>query len=721
LALFSMLSVWAQSPEFDFEAYRLTRIATAVRITDEITLDGRLDEEAWKLGVPLTDFITRLPREGFPASEKTEVRLLYDDNNLYAGFTAFDSAIENLVINELREDFTFGQNDLCSIIIDSLHDGRSGFFFNVNPAGARRDGQIYNDGQTNADWDGVWDAKTSIAAEAYFVEIVIPFKTLRFTADEMQEWGLNTGRRISRRNEESQWSPVPQRFGGLKVSMAGTLRGLESIRQGRNLKVKPFFTAGVTQVRSNAPGGELQTLRSLTRFKDYDGGIDAKYSLTPSLTLDTTYRTDFAQVEVDQQQVNLTRFNVFFPEKRDFFLENAGTFTFGGGNNSNLVPFFSRRIGLSSAGTPIPIVGGARVTGQIDKYDVGFLAMKTESLGATPSNNYVVGRLKRNLFTRSWIGGLVTSRDSSNDGDYNRVFGIDASFVFYNKLELDSYILRSDTPQLTGRDQARRFSTAWRDDELVMSAEYNAVQANFNPEVGFIRREDMSQYSAELSWLPRLRQSRTIRNLIFTTTVDYFEDDAGTVETRTQVLNLGAQLTNGGSVNFEAERTFDRLVEDFAIRPSVVIPLGDYPYTSYTGRFTSNQSRMFAGSGSITTGGFWHGDRKSVTGGLTIRPDYHLNIGLDYSRNRVSLPGSGAFTTELIGARFLYAFTARAFLNAFFQYNADTHQVSSNIRFNLIHHPLSDLYLVYNDRRDTRAGLLLERAFIVKVTNLFTF
>ena len=224
--------------------------------------------------------------------------------------------------------------------------------------------------------------------------------------------------------------------------------------------------------------GQIQTLRSATRLKDYDGGVDAKYGLTPSLTLDATYRTDFAQVEVDQQQVNLTRFNLFFPEKRDFFLENAGTFNFGvpggtGVGQSNLVPFFSRTIGLNG-GTPVPIVGGARVSGKAGKYDLGFLAMKTESLTAgtrsIPANNYLVSRVKRTFSTSSWVGGIVTNRDSTVPGDYNRVYGADAHFQFYDKLEFDSYLLRSETPGKSGKDQARRFQTAWRDDEFSASA-----------------------------------------------------------------------------------------------------------------------------------------------------------------------------------------------------------------------------------------------------------
>src|SRR5687767_12447148 len=467
------LPAFAQLTEAQFESIRLSKVVTAVRLTEPINFDGRLDERVWQMAEPATDFYQKLPNNGSPASERTEVRFAYDDDNLYVGVTAFDTNPERELIRDLREDFDFGNTDLIQLLIDSLRDGRSGFTFVVNPAGARRDTQVSNNGTTNQDWDGVWDAKTSRNGEAWFVEYMIPFKTLRFSLASTQEWGLNVSRKVMHRNEESNWAPVPLRYNGTRPALAGTLRGLENVEQRRNLKIKPYVIAGGTQARA---ASQLRT------NSDFDGGFDVKYSLTPSMTFDATYRTDFAQVEVDQQQVNLTRFNLFFPEKRDFFLENAGTFTFGGVGQSvfstnvgTLVPFFSRRIGLSAAGTPIPIVGGGRVSGQVAGYDVGVLAMKTERLGSTPSNNYLVSRVKRNIFSTSWVGAIVTDRESGVANDYNRVYGPDIHLQF-DQLEVDSYILRSDTPGRAGRNQARKLQTAWRDDELTLSTEYNAVQ-----------------------------------------------------------------------------------------------------------------------------------------------------------------------------------------------------------------------------------------------------
>lgn len=355
--------------------------------------------------------------------------------------------------------------------------------------------------------------------------------------------------------------------------------------------------------------------------------------------------------------------------------------------------------------------------------------MKTESddTRSIPSNGYLVGRVKRNFSTSSWIGALVTNRDSTLAGDYNRVYGADAHFQFYERLEFDSYLLRSDTPGKSGKDQARNFATAWRDDELVVGAEYYAVQTNFNPEMGFVRRKDITQYSGNVSWLPLLRRSRTVRNLIFSTDLDYYEGGNAKVETRTQGINVGVELQNGGSGNFSVVENFDRLVDPFLIRSrerghaaDLAIDVGDYRYREYSLSFNSSQRGKITGNVNITLGEFWNGHRKSFGGALDWRPNYHMNINVDYSHNRVNLP-NGSFRTTLVGARLSYGFSPRLFLDGFFQYNADTHQVSSNIRFNFIHHPLSDLYLVYNDRRDTLSGQLVERTFIVKVTNLFSF
>jgi hypothetical protein len=699
----------------DYENLRRSRIVDAVRIQEAIELDGRLDEPAWKSAPPATDFIQQQPSPGEPASQRTEVRFLYDDTNLYIGVTCFQAADLPLVIGDITQDFNFGQSDALNVILDTLNDDRSGFMFMTNPGGARRDGQTFNDGELgNIDWDGVWDVKASRFEGGWIAEYMIPFKTVRFRTEQIQDWGFNITRAVRGINEQSHWAPVPIRFSPTRVSLAGTVRGFEGLRQGRNFNVKPFIVAGASQLRID---GRMQSTRSLGRLDDYDGGFDTKYSITPSLTLDTTYRTDFAQVEADTQQVNLTRFNLFFPEKRDFFLENSGTFAFGPGGN--LLPFFSRRIGLSPAGTPIPIIGGARTSGRIGSFDTGFLAMKTDDQGATPSNNYLVGRVKRNLMRSSWIGAIVTNR-ASTFGDYNRVYGADAHFQFMQRLEFDSYILASDTPDLDGRRLARRFQSAWRDDEFSISGQYNEVQPNFNPEVGFIRRRDNAQYQGEVSYQPQFQQNDTIRNLSFSTSVDYYKGiSSGQIETRAHEAAMGIEFDDNSNANFTITNTFDRLLESDRIQGIDLSP-GDYDYLGYAASYTSNNAKAISGNASMDWGEFWDGTRRSFGGSVSVKPNYHLNLSLNYNRDTLEL-ANGTAVSNLVGTRIVYGFSPRSFFNAFVQYNSASREVSTNIRFNIMYRPLSDLYIVYNDRRDSSIGEPLERAFIVKLTRLVTF
>jgi uncharacterized protein DUF5916/cellulose/xylan binding protein with CBM9 domain len=685
-------------------------VAQAVRIAERLTIDGRLDEPAWELAQAAGNFIQWEPDPGMPSSEKTEVRFLYNDDNLYIGARCWDSDPRHLTIHELRQDFESRQSDTFAVFLDSLHDRQSGFSFWTNPAGARRDVQIFqDDAQRSVDWDGVWDVKTTVDEQGWTAEFVIPFKTLRFSNAPAQEWGLNMLRRIRRRNEDSYWSPLPRRYSTMRASIAGTLTGFENIRQGRNLKIKPSVVASVTELAA-APTG-----------RDADGGLDVKYGLSPSMTLDLTYRTDFSQVEVDQQQVNLTRFNLLFPEKREFFLENSGLFTIAGGRDANVYPFFSRRIGLSASGTPIPIVGGARMSGTRGNYDLGVLAMRTEGQGGRAADTFAVGRLRRNFRRTSAVGAIVTSRQSAETGDSNRLYGVDTLLRFFNgKLETSSFLMRTETPALRGRDQARLVAVGWNDDNVTVAAQYDTVQPNFNPEVGFVRRRNMTRYASDASWRPRPRGSRHVRNFTFAAGTELFLDEHGFMETREQAGEAGISFHNSSLIAVNVTNTFDRLAAPFAIRPTVILPAGDYEYLRYALRYNSNLGRAVSGNVNVSTGEFWDGRSWAATGGLDIKPNHHLNVELSVSRNQVELP-AGDFTTTIVGLRLLYAFTSNAFFNSFLQYNATTSEFNANTRVNIIHRPLSDLYVVFNEQRDTTSGALRARGVILKFTNLFDF
>jgi len=702
----------------DFTSARFDRVVHAVRISDRINVDGQLDEPAWQRAEPASDFVQWEPHPEMPASERTEVRFLYDEDNLYIGARCWDSDAAHLTVHELRQDFESREEDVLAILIDSLHDDQSGFSFWTNPAGARRDVQIFqDDAQRSVDWDGVWNVRVAVDERGWTAEFVIPFKTLRFSSAAQQEWGLNMLRRVKRKNEDSYWSPLPRRYRTMRPSLSGSIKDLQGIRQGRNLKIKPYGIASTTQLAANR----------LSRDNKLNGGVDAKYGLTPSQTLDLTYRTDFSQVEADQQQVNLTRFNISFPEKREFFLENSGVFGVAGGGSSssagsaNVVPFFSRRIGLSGAGMPIPIVGGARLSGTSGAYDVGFLAMKTEDLGTVLSNNFVVGRLRRNFFGGSSIGAIVTSRDSTRSGDHNQLYGVDTLLRFFErKLDVSAYLLGTETPGLEGASQARLLDAAWRDDDFTIVGRYETVQPDFNPEVGFVRRDDMTHYAGEGSWQPRPRNRTRIRNYEFGAGADLFQDPTGRTETEEQTVSAGIAFQDSSGLAFAVTNTFDRLTEPFAIQRTVIIPPGDYEYHRYSLNYSSNRGRGLSGNVKLGTGEFWDGRSWSADGGIELRPNYHLDLNLTFGRNQVSLP-EGDFSTTLIGLRFLYAFTSNAFFNSFLQYNATTNEFSANTRLNIIHRPLSDLYVVYNEQRSTVSRALLGRGLTVKFTNLFDF
>jgi hypothetical protein len=391
------------------------------------------------------------------------------------------------------------------------------------------------------------------------------------------------------------------------------------------------------------------------------------------------------------------------------------------GGTANIVPFFSRRIGLSAAGAPIPIVGGARVSGTTGPYDVGLLAMKTEREGDVPSNAFVVARLRRNFQSSSSVGVIMTSRDSTRAGDHNRLYGVDTLLRFFQrKLDVSAYLLGTDTPARQGADQARLVDAAWHDNDFSLAARYETVQPNFNPELGFVRRKDTTHYAGDGSWQPRPRNNTYVRNFDLTLATDLYQDGSGRVQTREHSVSTGIAFQNSSALSFNVTNTFDRLVTPFAIQRAVIIPVGDYTYQRSSLDYSSNRGRSLSGNVKVSSGEFWDGHSWSAEGGFELRPSYHLDVNLTFSRNQVDLP-AGDFATTLVGLRVLYAFTSNAFLNSFLQYNATTSEFSSNTRFNIIHRPLSDLYVVYNEQRDTISGLLLARGVTVKFTNLFDF
>ena len=702
--------------------------AQATRAAGRVVLDGVLDEADWHRADSISGFYQAQPYPGYPASERTVVRILYDDEYLYIGAICYDSKPDELTVMGLEQDFSTRDNDLFGLTLDTFLDRRNSFLFAVNPKGALADFQAFNDGRNvNRSWEGVVKVKTRIHDRGWTVEMALPFTTLRFDPSKPQQtWGVNFIRRIRRLNQDLYWAPLARPNRLYKMSQAGTLYGLEGLRTGRNLSIKPYLSGDRTSGTLHLDGADDLGL---------DGGADLKYSLTPGLTLDLTYHTDFSQVEVDREQINLTRFSTFFPEKRDFFLENAGVFTFSdaaehtmrtGGSAVDFTLFHSRRVGLIS-GRPVPVLGGGRLSGRVGKFEVGLLNLQTEratlvdtDTTRVPAENFSVVRLRRNVLGNSDVGLLFINRQATSESDdYNRSLGFDANFRLFRYMIVNTYVAATATPGLDGDETAARLLVGWRDPFWNTSAFVKQVGEDFNPEVGFVRRRAMRQAYATVGVHPRPALS-WIQEVNPYVEGSVITDLDGKLETQELAAGMVADFLDGGRASVEVQRTFERLFDPFTVLPEATIPAGDYTFTNVGLQANSNSGRPFSGRLSLSGGGFFNGTRRSVRTSLLWRANYHLSLDLFAEHNRIGL-GSQSFNADLFGGRFRYAFTTKLFASAFVQYNRATEQLVTNVRLNLIHAPLSDVFLVFSERRDVGAGDVLERAVTLKVTKLFAF
>ena len=718
--------------DINYETARLERRLRAVKITDKITIDGRLDELVWADAPRATEFIQREPDEGQSISERTEVRVLYDTDNIYFGVVATDSQAGRVIISELKKDFTVETGDSIQIVLDTFHDERNAYEFIVNAAGAKWDAQIANEGRdVNQSWDGVWFVKTRIGDDGWTAEIAIPFRTLKFPRAPVQTWGMNFQRTIRRRNEESLWAPVPRIYTVQRVSLAGTLEGLEGIEPGSNIKIKPYIVSSL---------GE----NGLAKSHDYnvDGGFDVKYGITTGLTWDFTYNTDFSQVEADEQQINLSRYSLLFPEKRDFFLENSGIFQFGVPNatlntgttgqsiftllnprpnaiRNDLMQFFSRTIGLSDSGDAIPILGGSRLTGSVGRYQVGFLDIQQREFGSTHATNFFVGRVRRNVLANSDIGFMVTNKEVSNSSLYNRTVGADANFRFGQSVSLNGFLAKTSTPGLSGKDLAGRMAMQYLDKAWQFSGTYTVIQKNYHNEMGFIPRVGIQRFAsvAAYTWRPQ-RWRRFLRDMRPHWQVDYVLDATGRIQTKYSDFHHQIDFQNGAEIELGRNPSYEYLAQPFKISNVAVTPR-DYKFNEYFILGNTDLSRRLSANGRFSTGRFYSGYKHSYLAGGAFRFNYKLSTSVQYTRNNISL-AEGRVKQDLLAARVNYGFTTTMFLNALIQYNSDSRQWSSNVRFNIIHRPLSDIFIVYNERRDSITGNLVDRALIAKMTYMIS-
>jgi hypothetical protein len=714
-ALPSQDRVWPVDPE------SVPRpVLEAVRATGALTVDGVVDEPAWRDAPVAGDFIQSKPRTGYPASERSEVRVLYDDQYLYIGAVLYDSDPDALIAQHLEQDFLSLNDDVFGVSLDPFLDRRNAYYFFINPLGAIRDGQAYDNSRaSNTEWEGVMDVRTSVHDEGWSLEVRIPFSTLRFDPSRSEQvWGLNFLRRVRRRGEDSLWAPVALRTRIHKMAEAGTLVGLRGLPRSRNLHVTPY-ALGADVGGSEVASQELGTT--------WDGGLDVKYGLTPRLTLDATWRTDFSQVEVDQEQVNLTRFSLFFPEKRAFFVENSGTYQFGdlterdyrlGAGPRDFTLFHSRRIGLVD-GRPVPIVAGGRLTGRAAGLEIGLLNMQTESTETLEAENFTVARVRRTLFGTADVGGIFVNREATGGGEgYNRSWGVDANIRLLGNLIVHSYLAETLQPGVRSDNRAGRISAAWRGPMWDTSILFRTIGGSFEPGVGFVRRSDMRQSYATVGIHPRPPIPGTTEINPYVE-VDYITDLASVLETRRLSAGLGVPFLDGSQLDIKVSDRFERLDEAFTISGQVV-PVGAYDFREFELSYTASAARRLSGSIRVSGGGYFQGDRRSVGGSVIWRPSPHFAFDFGADHNVLDLEGE-PFTADVFSARVDYLASTKLFLGAWVQYNDAAEEIVSNVKLNFIHAPLSDLFIVYTERRSTRLDMALDRRFTIKLTKLFAF
>ena len=701
----------------------------AFRLDEPLYLDGRLDEGIYERIPAISDFIQQVPTDGELATEKTEVWILYDDVSIYVSARCWDSAPPSeWVADEYRRD-QIRQNDTFGVAFDTFLDRRNGFIFYTNPVGARAD-YVVTEESANFDWNPVWDVKIGQFEGGWTVELEVPFKTLRYGPGEDQVWGIQLRRVVRHKNEWAYLNRVPPSasgpFGFTRISFGGTLLGLKAPVKSKNFEVKPYAIARMTTDRQTDP--------PVSNDGDADFGVDVKYGVTANLTADFTYNPDFAQVEVDERQVNLTRFSLQFPEKREFFLEGRGLFDFGrgpgggGGGATAVQPvlFYSRRIGIERSGA-VPLDFGARLTGKTGRFGIGAMNIQAseDAAGVVPSTNFTALRLKSDVLRRSFVGAMFTNRSNSvvaGTGS-NQAYGVDALFSFYQNLFFSGNYARSQTPELNGRDTTYEGKFSYTGDRYGAELSHLMVGGEFNPEVGFVRRGDFRRTYGLARFSPRPSSLESIRQFTWEGSIEYLENLAGFLETRVQRGFFSTEFENSDLLSVEATNNYERLVSPFPIAPDVTIPAGEYSFANATLSYQMGTQRRVSGTMSGQFGDFYDGTIRALTyqGRITVLDNFSLEPTV--SVNWVDLP-HGDFTETLVRTRADYAFTPRMFLGGLIQYSSGDSTFSSNVRFRWEYQPGSELFIVYTDARDTTFSgfpVLENRAFVVKVNRLWRF
>jgi hypothetical protein len=703
----------------------------AVRAWEPIRIDGKLDERLYAESEAIGGYIQQEPDEGLPATERTESWVFFDEDSVYVSARCWETNPGRRVANEMRRDTgQLRQNDTFAVLFDTFHDRRNGYLFYANPIGGLADSQITDEGPPNVDWNTVWNVKTGSFAGGWTIEMAIPFKSLRYQPGRDQTWGINLRRVVRWKNEWSYLAPVPRALttfrGILKVSSAATLVGLQAPPASRTIELKPYALGGLATDNTVTP---RQINDGTTR-----AGADVKFGLTPNLTADLTINTDFAQVEVDEQQVNLTRFNLFFPEKRDFFLEGLGVFAFAGRASAGLAAgsgdtpylFFSRRIGLDG-GREMPLRAGGRLTGKIAGVTVGVLNVRTGDNDTTrpeESSTFTVIRGKRDILRRSSIGAMVTHR-SATPGviGANAGYGVDATFSFYQHLRVDTYLAGTRSDGRRGDNLSYRGFFDYNADRYGVQFDRLVVEPNFLPEIGFVRRTNMRRNFALGRFSPRPASIPRVRKLTMQGSINYITDNTNRLETRDLQAQFQAEFTNSDVAGVMWTDNFDSPARPFEVYPGIRIPIGSYDFRTLQLSYTAGQQRKASGQIVFESGPYYGGDRQSIalnTARLQITPQVSLEPSLAW--NIVDIP-QGSFTATVVRTRATYTLTPRMFVSGIAQYNSAVRSVGSNLRLRWEYLPGSELFVVYTDDYNSEAPrdltALRNRALVVKINRLF--
>ena len=699
---------------------------TAVYADAPPTIDGRLDEPLWSDIPALAGFLQREPMDGAPPTERTEVRIAFDQGHLYFGLHLFDSEPGRIRRSILHREGRIDQDDRVIIALDTYRDGRNAYIFELNPFGTQGDALISDETMTLDDWnwEGVYRSEARVTEDGWTLEVAVPFTTIRFSEADAPEMGVAFYRSIRRKNEEVTWPHIGQRYraGIFQVSRYARLTGLRDLRRGRHLELKPFAIAGAQKTGDGETTGVD------------DVGLDVKWALGPNLALDVTWNTDFAQVEADNVQVNLTRFGLFYPEKREFFLERAGLFGFGAPRETEA--FFSRRIGIAS-----DIVGGGRLTGQAGRVSVGALSLWTEeervpgpdgaSAVAVPSANNSVIRVRADVAPRTSLGGIATSLQARDF--HNRVAGADLSARFWGSSTFDLWAARvwdsrgerspAGAPlEGDARSWAGAAELVLRNDRFMVEVARNLIGEAYDPALGFVARADQRRWGGQVGWTPRFESSRWARQLSLALQGNRIEgwDDVKQSHFRRLASTLSFQTGDRATLN--VTENFEHLAEEARILGRV-LPSGDYSFRSLDGSVRTNESRTLSGTAQLSVGDFWSGTRTQWGGRLTWKTGPHLTLAGTWSRNDVSLPAEdGEFGTTILGLDVLGAVSRKLFANALVQYDDVSETLQANVRVDWIHTPGSDLFVVLDtgyrlgDLLDPRETRWARRTGVVKVT-----